>query len=137
MVVFIVWIIFMALEQKKNLNRWCENKDFCNVIIPSENTKILGFNQYQKSVKAPSFICVNLECLIEKIAGCRNNPKNSSITKVSEHIPYTFSMSTISSFRNIVNKRDMYRGKDCMKKYCESLREHALKIINFNKKKSY
>ena len=26
----------------------CENKDFCNVIMPSEDSKILKFNQYQK-----------------------------------------------------------------------------------------
>ena len=33
------------------------------------------------------------------------------------------------------NKHDEYRGKDCMKNFCESLREHALKMINFKKKK--
>ena len=44
-------------------------------------------------------------------------------------------MSTISSFKNIENKHAVYRGKDCMKKFCESLREHALKIISFKKKK--
>ena len=32
------------------------------------------------------------------------------------------------------NKRKVYRGEDCMKKFCESLREHALNIINFEKK---
>ena len=30
---------------------------------------------------------------------------------------------------------DVYRGKDCMKKFCESLREHAMKVIKFKKKK--
>ena len=44
-------------------------------------------------------------------------------------------MSTISTFRSIENKHDAYRGKSCMKKCCESLREHAIKIINFKKKK--
>ena len=29
----------------------------------------------------------------------------------------------------------MYRGKDCMKKFWEFLREQAMKIINFKKKK--
>ena len=28
-----------------------------------------------------------------------------------------------------------YRGNDCMKKFCESLREHAMEIINFERKK--
>ena len=43
-------------------------------------------------------------------------------------------MSTISPFRSIENKHDIYRLKDCMKKFCESLREHAVKIVNFKKK---
>ena len=32
------------LESLKNV---CENKDFCDVIMPSEDNKILEFNQYQ------------------------------------------------------------------------------------------
>ena len=102
--------------------------------MPSEDTEILEFNQYQKCDKAPFIIYADLECIIEKTDGCKNNPENSSTTKVSEHIPSGFSMSTISSFRSIENKHDVYRGKDCMKKFCESLREHTMKIINFKKK---
>ena len=72
---------------------------------------------------------------IEKIDGCQKNPENSSTTKVGEHIPSGFSMSTILLFKSIENKHDLHRGKDCMKKFCESLREHAMNIINFKKKK--
>ena len=103
--------------------------------MPSEDTKILEFNQNEKSNKAPFIIYANLECIIEEIDGCKNNPENSSTTKVSEHILSGFSMSTISSFKSIENKHDMYRGKDSMKKLCEFLKDHAMKIINFNKKK--
>ena len=44
-------------------------------------------------------------------------------------------MSTASSFRSMENKHDVYRSKNCMKKFCEFLREHIIKIINFKKKK--
>ena len=44
-------------------------------------------------------------------------------------------MSIILSFKSIENKYAVYRGKDCMKKFCESLREHPMKIINFKKLK--
>ena len=44
-------------------------------------------------------------------------------------------MSAISLFRSIENKLDVYRGKDCMKKFCEFLRNHAMKIINSKEKK--
>ena len=43
---------------------------------------------------------------------------------------------TVSSFRRIENKHDVYRGKDCMKKFCEFLTERTMKIINFKKKKN-
>ena len=45
-------------------------------------------------------------------------------------------MSTISSFRSRENKHDVYRAKDRMKKFCEFLREHALRIIDFKKKQN-
>ena len=104
--------------------------------MPSEDTKILEFNQYKKSDEAPFIIYVDFVCFIEKIDGCKSNPENSSTTKVGEHISSGFSMSTVLSFESIENKRAVYRGKDCMKKFGESFSEHAMKIINFKKKKN-
>ena len=42
--------------------------------MPSENTKILEFNLYQKSDKIPLINYADLACIIEKIVGCKNNP---------------------------------------------------------------
>ena len=44
---------------------------------------MLEFNQYQKSHKAPFIIYADLECLIEKIDGCKINLENLSTTKVN------------------------------------------------------
>ena len=72
-----------------------------------EDTKILEFNQYQKSDKALFIIYADLECLTEKIDGCKNNPEKPSTTKVGEHIPSDFLRSTISSFKSIESKHDV------------------------------
>ena len=61
--------------------------------------------------------------------------KNSSTTKVSKHTSSGFSMSRILPFRSIEHKNDVCRGKDCMKRFCESLKQHSMKIIIFKKKK--
>ena len=45
-------------------------------------------------------------------------------------------MSRIYGFHHIENKHTLYREKDCMKKICDSLREHAKNIIAFEKKKN-
>ena len=70
-----------------------------------------------------------------KDCGCKNNLENPSTAKASEHIPSGLLMFTISSFNSIEKEHDVYRSKDCMKKFCESLREHAIKMFNFKKKK--
>ena len=44
-------------------------------------------------------------------------------------------MSAMWIFGGIENTHDVYIGKDCMKNFGESLREHAIKIISFEKKK--
>ena len=111
-----------------------ENKDFCSVKMPFEDTKISEFNQYQKSDKASFIIYAHLKCIIEKINRCKNNPENSSTTKISEHIPSGFSISAISSTKSIENKHDIYRRKDCMKKFCEFFRELAMKVIHLRKR---
>ena len=113
----------------------CQNNDFCNIVMSSESSKTLEFNQYKKSNRATFIIYANLQSLIKKIDGCKNNPENSSTRKVGERIPSDFSMPTILSFKSIENKHDAYKGKDCMKRFCESLRGQAMKIINFKKKK--
>ena len=108
------------LESHKKL---CENKDFCNIVMSSEDNKILEFNQYHKPDKAPFIIYA---ILIEQIDECKNNPENLSTAKVGEPIPPCFWMSAISTFKSIENKHDLYRDKDYMKKFYKSLKEHAI-----------
>ena len=99
----------------------CEDvNNFCNVTLPSEHTKILEFNQYQKSNKAPFTIYADLECITERIDGCKNNPENLSTTKVSKHIPSSVSVSTISPFRSIENKHDVIEVKTVWKSFVNS-----------------
>ena len=60
--------------------------------MPFEDTKLVEFNQYQKSDKALFILYADLECLIEKINGYKNNLENSFTTKVGEHIQSCFSI---------------------------------------------
>ena len=104
-------------------------------MISSEKDKTLEFKQYIKSNEMPHIIYVDIELLIRKIDGCKNNPEKYSTTKIGEHIPCGYSKSTIWGFDHTEDKHTLYRGKDCMKKFCESLREHAKSVTDFEKKK--
>ena len=51
--------------------------------MPSEDAKILEYNQYQKSEKTLFVINADLESLIKSIDRCKNIIEKSSTTKVS------------------------------------------------------
>ena len=55
----------------KNL---CKNIDYCYVEMPKEDKKILKYNYGEKSLKIPFIINANMECLLERIDTCHNNP---------------------------------------------------------------
>ena len=103
--------------------------------MSNEENKIIKYNQGEKSIKLPFIIYADLECLLEKMNNCYNNPEESSTTEINKQTPSGYSLFTHCSFDETKNKLDYYRGEDCMKKLCKDLREHATKIINCEKKK--
>ena len=120
-------------ENKLNVHKKiCENHDYCNIEMPSPNNSIIKYNQGDKSLKLLFTIYADLECLLEKIGTCYNNPEESSTTKINHHTPSGYSIFTRCSFDKSKNKLNYYRGEDCMKRFCKDLKEHAIKI-----KKSY
>ena len=69
---------------------------------------------------------------------CQNNPEKSYTAKKTKHTPSGYSLFhclQIVHLNRQKNKLDCYKGKDCMKKLCKDLREHATEIINYVKKK--
>ena len=85
-------------------------------------------------MKVPFIIYADLECLLEKMNTCHNNPEKSSTTKINKHTPSGYSLLTHCSFDTTKNNLDYYRGKSSMKNFCLDLREHATKITNYEKK---
>ena len=52
---------FAAEKKRESHKKGCGNKDFYNKIMPSEDTKILELDQYQKSDKVRFIIYLDLE----------------------------------------------------------------------------
>ena len=105
--------------------------------MSTKDSNITKYNHGEKSMKVPFFIYADLECLLKKMSTCINNPNESSTTKINKHTPSGYSIFTSCSFDESKNKLNYYRGKDCMKKFYKDLKEHATRIINYEKEKDY
>ena len=121
---------FCAYSTKNKLEKHkkiCKNHDYCHVEMPTKDNNIIKYNQGEKSIKMPFTIYADLECLLEKMSNCQNNPNKSSTTKINKYTPSGYSIFTHCSFNESKNKLNYYRGDDCMKKFCKDLSEHSKK----------
>ena len=66
--------------------------------MPDESNKFLKYIPGEKSLKAPFIIYDDLECLLQKINTCRNNPEKSYTEKKAVHRPPGNSLITSCSF---------------------------------------
>ena len=64
----------------------------------------------------------------------QNNLAKSYTEKKARHEPSGWAIFTKCSFDKTEDKLDYYRGKDCIEKLCKKLKEHAMKIINYEEK---
>ena len=65
---------------------------------------------------------------------CSSNPIISYTEKKAIHKPAGYSSVMCCSFYKAENEQKYHRGKDCMKRFCEDLKEQAKKIINHKMK---
>ena len=122
-------------ENKLNAHKKvCENHDYCNIEMLSNDNNLINYNKGEKSLKLSFIIYADLECLLEKISTCYNNPNLSSTTKINQHFPSGYSIFTNCSFDKSYNNLSHYRGEDCMKRFCKDLKDHATRIVDFKRK---
>ena len=71
---------------------------------------------------------------LKKIHSFHNNTEKTT-TKLNKHTACGYSIFTQCSFESNRNISDYYSSKDCMKNICKDLREHVIKITNFERLK--
>ena len=68
---------------------------------------------------------------------CQNSLGKPYTEKRTKHTPSGYSLLTNCSFDVTKNKLGCYKGEDCMKGFCKGLRDHAVKIINYEEKEMH
>ena len=128
--------LFSFIQPKtkvKKHEKVCNNHDYF-VEMPNKYNKILKSNHGEKSLKAPFMIYADLKCLLGNMYLSQNNPEKSYTEKKNKHTPSGYSLFTKFLFDAAKNKLNCYRDKDCIERFCKDLTEHAMRIVNYEKK---
>ena len=83
----------------------------------------------------PYIIYTDIEYLIKKRWICKQSRKFLSNKNRGAYSLRIFNVNNLQVSAHVENKHILYHGKDCIKKFCESLREHAKNVIDLEKKK--
>ena len=118
---------------KKN-EKICKNHNFCHLKMPDAKNIILESKPGKKSLKHAFIIYADLECLSLKMNIRNNNPNKSCTTVKALRKPSGYSLLTSCSFDKLENKQTYYRKRDCIKRFCDNLKEHVTRIINYETK---
>ena len=102
--------------------------------MPNEDNKILTTTTGKNSLKVSFSICADIECLLQKIRTCQNNNEKSYAEKKAVHKALGYSLITCCKFDKSENERKYYRGRDCMKMFCNDLKEQKMRTINYEQK---
>ena len=114
---------FHSYTTERKLRKHTENLDFCYQKMSDEDNKNSKYILGKKSLKVPFVIYTDLECLLQKTNTCQNNPEKSYTEKKATHKSSGYYLLTCCSFDKSKNEQKYYRGKDCMKLFCEDLKE--------------
>ena len=90
------------LEAHKKI---CENPDYCHIERPTKDNNTIKYNQGEKCIKLPFVVYADLECLLERMSTCYNNPEKSSTTKININhrvIQYLLTVHSINRKTNLI-----------------------------------
>ena len=73
--------------------------------MPDENNKVIKYIPGAKSLKIPFIIYADIECLLNKLKTCQNNPEKTYTEKKAVHRPSGNCLVTCSSFDKSKNEQ--------------------------------
>ena len=79
-------------------------------------------------------IYADLDCLLEKMHSCQNNlGKSYTEKKLSIHLLAIHCLKIVHLIQQKISLI-VTKGTDCMETFCKELKEHTIRIVNYEKK---
>ena len=103
---------YSTKEKLKKHEKVSNDHDYCYVEMPDEDNKKLKYNHGEKSIRVPFINSADLECLLEKVHPCQNNPEKSYREKTIKHTLSGYSLFTNFPFDATKIKAGKDWGKD-------------------------
>ena len=117
-----------TLESSRDEHQaYCENNKVVRVEMPPKGSKI-EFCDGQNQFKAPFIMYVDFESILEPIQGPSPEPTSSYTSEVTKHSPSGWCAYSKFAYGEVKDPLKLYRGKDCLEKFCDYIRQEANRL---------
>ena len=107
--------------------RYCLDNESVKVEMP-HNKPIVEFCDGQYQFNVLFIMYADFESLLEPIQGSSKNPSGPWSTVTNNHIPSGWCAYSEFAYGKAKNPLTLYRGKDCVKKFCDHIIEEACRL---------
>ena len=127
--------------------KYCLDNESVKVEMPHIKP-IVEFCDGQHQFKVPFIMYADFESLLEPIQEPSKNPSGNWTTVTNNHIPSGWCVCSEFTYGKVQNPLTLYRGKDCIKKFCSHIigearrlyrafPEHRMKPLTSNQNEKY
>ena len=123
-------------ESAKDENyEYCSSNGHVKVNLPTEEEKWLKFHDGQYQFKVPFMLYADFESILkpvdewykEKMNRMKAGRKGKApyTEKISKHVPSAWCVHSAFAYGDVPDSLKMYRGKDCVEKFVEYIKEEV------------
>ena len=117
-----------TLESSRNEHQvYCEDNESVRVKMPGKRSKI-EFCDGQNQFKVPFIMYADFESILEPIQGPNPAPTGSYTSEVTKHSPSGWCIYSKFAYGEVKDPLKLYRGKDCLEKFCDYIRQEAHRL---------
>ena len=91
---------------------------------------IVEYSDGQFQSKVPFIMYADFESILEPIQGLGNDPRISTTRGINVHVPSGWCICSKFAYGKVKDPLVLYRGKDCVKKFCDHVIEEARRLYH-------
>ena len=97
---------------------YCKDNESVRIEMPHKRP-IVEYSDGQFQFKVPFIMYADFESILEPIQGPGNNPRISTTRDINFRIPSEWCVHSEFAYNEVKDPLKLYRGKDCVKKFCD------------------
>ena len=106
---------------------YCKDNELVRIDMPHKKP-IVEYSDEQFQFKVPFIMYTDFESILELILGPGNNPRISTTRGINTHFPSGWCVCSEFAYGEVKDPLALYRGKDCIKKFCDHLTGEARRL---------